>query len=575
MTFSLTPMAILKPRYLRQATLVVASCLMLTECGPAEPEISGAPPDMRRLTDEQYVNAITDIFGPHIKAESHADPLSRTEGLLAVGARTARITPSGFDRYYAQARTISQRVVSPENRASMFPCEPKDASAADDSCARQYYANVGRLLYRRPLTQAEIQTPMDAASEATKVSGDFYRGIAVGLASMLTTTKFLFIIDSTEPEPDEPGDVRLTSYAKASRLSFLLWNTTPDEALLTAADRGELHTKEGLKRQVNRMTASHRLDKGVRAFFEDFLRFDQYETLEKDSIIYPAFTIQVAEDAKEQVLRTIIDHLILRNQDYRSLFTTRQTFITGALARIYRVPTKRPADGAWVPFEFPEDDPRVGILTQIGFSALASHPGRSSPTLRGKAIREAVLCQQVPDPPGDVDFSLFEDPNSPNKTARERLTAHSTEPACAGCHKITDPIGLALENLDGIGQLRTTENGAVIDASGDLDGTPFTDAAGLGSAVSTNPATTSCVTNRLVSYALGRSIGFTDREFLNFLEQGFADDGYSFPGLLRRIALSDALFAVSPPQSSNGTGSATVEASAEGTQKDTVQEKQS
>ena len=571
MTFSPTRTARLKPRHLRHLTLVAACCLVLTGCGQSEPEISGAPPDMRRLTDEQYVNAISDIFGPHIKAESHADPLSRTEGLLAVGARSARITPTGFDRYYAQARTIAQRVVSPDNRASMFPCEPKDATAADTSCARQYFATVGRLLYRRPLTPAEIQTPTDAASEAAKVSGDFYRGIAVGLAGMLTTTKFLFIIDSVEPHPDESDDVRLTSYAKAARLSFLLWNTTLDDALLTAAENGELHTKDGLKRQVDRMMASHRLDTGVRAFFEDFLRFDQYETLEKDSIIYPAFTIQVAEDAKEQVLRTIVDHLILRNQDYRALFTTRQTFITGALARIYRVPTKRPADGAWVPFEFPEDDPRIGILTQIGFSALASHPGRSSPTLRGKAIREAVLCQQVPDPPGDVDFSLFEDPNSPNKTARERLTAHSTEPACAGCHKITDPIGLALEQLDGIGQLRTTENGAVIDASGDLDGTPFTDAAGLGRAVSTNPATTSCVTNRLVSYALGRGIGFEDRELLAYLEEGFADDGFSFPALLRRIALSDALFAVTPATN----GDAMIEAKADGGASEAIQEKQS
>ena len=146
-----------------------------------------------------------------------------------------------------------------------------------------------------------------------------------------------------------------------------------------------------------------------------------------------------------------------------------------------------------------------------------------------------------------MDFSLFEDPNSPNKTARERLTAHRTAPACAGCHKITDPIGLALENLDGIGQLRTMENGALIDASGDLDGSPFTDAAGLGRAVSTNPATTSCVTQRLASYALGRSAGPAEREFVKYLEQGFMDDEYSFPALLRRIALSDALFAISAP----------------------------
>ncbi|MBT4740411.1 MAG: DUF1592 domain-containing protein [Rhodospirillaceae bacterium] len=553
MKFTSNPMSELNASGLRQGVFVAASCLMLTACGPSEPDISGAPPDMRRLTDAQYVNAITDIFGPEIKAESQADPLLRTGGLLAVGARSARITPSGFERYYAQARTVAKRVVSSENRASMFSCKPKDITAADDSCARQYFTKVGRLLYRRPLTQTEIETPTNAASEATKVSGDFYRGIAVGLAGMLTTSKFLFITDTTEPDPERLSQERLTSFAKASRLSFLLWNTTPDEALLTAAENGELDSKEGLKRQVDRLMASHRLDTGVRAFFEDFLHFDQFDTLEKDNIIYPAFTIQVAEDAREQVLRTIVDHLILREQDYRALFTTRQTFITGGLARVYRVPTKRPAEGAWIPFEFPEDDPRAGILTQVGFAALASHPGRSSPTLRGKAVRESILCQQVPDPPGDVDFSLFEDPNSPNKTARERLTVHRTAPACAGCHKITDPIGLALENLDGVGQLRTTENGAPIDASGDLDGTPFTDAAGLGRAVSTNPATTSCVTQRLASYALGRSAGPAEREYVKYLEQGFADDGYSIPALLRRIAYSDALFTVSTPTVDNVT----------------------
>lgn len=534
---------------LGMAALAVTASLVLSSCGPAEPQTGGAPPDMRRLTNEQYKNVIADIFGQHITVASQADPLLRTDGLLAVGARTARITPSGFDKYYSQAKTIALQVVSPENRDSMFPCKPASATAADEACARTFFTQIGRLLYRRPLTPSEIQTPVMAAIEGAKTNGDFYRGIAAGLAGMLTTPKFLFIIDSTEPDPDRTGSLRLTSFAKASRLSFLLWNTTPDNALLTAAEKGELNSKSGITRQVDRMTASHRLDTGVRAFFEDFLRFDQFETLEKDSIIYPAFTIQVSEDAKEQVLRTVVDHLVARNQDYRELFTTRKTFITGALARIYRVPTKRPTEGAWVPFEYSQDDPRAGILTQVGFAALASHPGRSSPTLRGKAIREALLCQKVPDPPGDVDFSLFEDPNSPNKTARERLTAHRTAPACAGCHKITDPIGLGLETLDGIGQLRTTENGAPIDPSGDLDGTPFADAAGLGKALYSNPATTSCVAGRLASYALGRSPAQTDKEFLKYLDRRFVSDGYQFPKLLRRIALSDALFAVTAPNS--------------------------
>ena len=569
MTLSIFPtLSLISGRH-RLGALAVASSVVLASCGPSEPQTSGAPPDMRRLTNEQYVNTIIDVFGPHITVASQADPLLRTDGLLAVSTRSARITPSGFDKYYNQARAIAQQIVRPENRDSMFPCKPTDATAADEACARMFFSQVGRLLYRRPLTPAEVQTPVIAATEGAKTNGDFYRGIAVGLAGMLTTPKFLFIIDTTEPDPDRAGAQRLTPFAKASRLSFLLWNTTPDDVLLTAAEKGELNSEAGLKRQVDRMMASHRLDTGVRAFFEDFLHFDQFETLEKDSIIYPAFTVQVAEDAKEQVLRTVLDHLVMRGQDYRELFTTRKTFITGALARIYRVPTKRPTDSAWVPYEFPPDDPRAGILTQVGFAALASHPGRSSPTLRGKAIRESLLCQKVPDPPGDVDFTLFEDPNSPNKTARERLTAHRTAPACAGCHKITDPIGLGLENLDGVGQFRTTENGAPIDPAGDLDGVPFTNTAELGKALYSNPAATSCVSYRLASYALGRSPASTDKEFLTYLDQQFAEDGYQFPKLLRRIALSDALYAIAAPKPGDGT----VQSNADGTNRQAQENK--
>ncbi len=285
----------------------------------------------------------------------------------------------------------------------------------------------------------------------------------------------------------------------------------------------------------------------MRSFLDDFLRFDQFETLEKDSVIYPAFSVRVIDDAREQVLRTALDHLLERREDYRDLFTTRRTFITGGLARIYRVPTARPEGSAWTPYEFAADEAYAGLITLIGFAAPASHPGRSSPTLRGRAIRENLLCQKVPDPPGNVDFSLFESAGMQKKTARERLEAHRTAPACAGCHKITDPIGLALENFDGIGQFRTAENGSAIDASGDLDGAVFRDAAGLGTALRNHPATPSCLVQRLTSYALGRPTGRAEKELLAWLGESFAADDYRFPDLLRRIALSDALFAVTEP----------------------------
>ena len=144
----------------------------------------------------------------------------------------------------------------------------------------------------------------------------------------------------------------------------------------------------------------------------------------------------------------------------------------------------------WQPYEFPPNDPRAGILSQVSFVALHSPPGRSSPTLRGKALREIMLCQRVPAPPGNVEFKIVQDTNNPEyKTARARLDVHRTNPVCAGCHKLIDPMGLALENFDGDGAYRTSENGAKIDASGALDGVTFTDAVGLGKAMHDNPAT--------------------------------------------------------------------------------------
>jgi hypothetical protein len=541
-----------------RSLLPIASALALicglAACGPSAPKVEGGTPDMRRLTEEQYANIVADVFGSQIQIAGRFDPLLRTDGLVALGARSARITPAGFEQYYELAKSIAAQVTAPANRDDLIPCKPAKAGP-DDACARTFFAQVGRLLYRRPLAPKELDTPVKAAHDFATTTGDFYEGLANGLAGMLTTPQFLFVADTTEPDPEHAGQVRLTAYAKASRLSFLLWNTNPDDQLLAAADAGDLGTARGLERQVDRMLASPKVDQAVRAFFKDFLDFARFETLEKDPVIYPAYGLRVTEDAKEQLLRTVTDHLVTRAEDYRDLYTTRRTFITPALARIYHVPAGHP-DGGWSPYEFPKDDPRAGIITQIGFVAANSHPGRSSPTLRGRAIRELLLCQKVPDPPGNVDFSVFTDPNSPNKTARDRLTAHRTSDSCAGCHKITDPIGLGLENFDGAGEFRTAENGVAIDASGELDGVPYKDGVSLGKAIHDSPATTSCLVNRMAAYAVGRATRPADGPYLAYLEQGFARSGYKLPELLRRIALSDYLYAVIPPKASQSAGDA-------------------
>jgi hypothetical protein len=340
---------------------------------------------------------------------------------------------------------------------------------------------------------------------------------------------------------------RLDGFAKATRLSYLLWNTAPDEVLLAAAEADELNTTAGLEQQFERMMASPRAKEGLREFFSDMLHFERFETLEKDPIIYPAFAMQLADDAKEQTLRTITQLLLDDAADYRELFTSRKTFMSGPLGLIYQVPVSEPS--GWVAYEFSEDMPWAGIHTQLSFQALFSHPGKSSPTLRGKAVREQLLCQKVPEPPGNVDFSDFnDDAHAVNKTARQRLAVHNVEPACAGCHKIMDPIGLAMEQFDGAGQFRTVENDAVIDTSGVLDGVPFTDAISLGQALHDNPAATSCVASRLYAYATGRSTESSERKWMAFLQEKFAESGYDISRLIRQIVISDAFYRVKPPQ---------------------------
>ncbi|MHB1207967.1 MAG: DUF1588 domain-containing protein, partial [Rhodospirillaceae bacterium] len=196
-------------------------------------------------------------------------------------------------------------------------------------------------------------------------------------------------------------------------------------------------------------------------------------------------------------------------------------------------------------FEYPAGDVRAGLLSQISFTAANAHPGRNSATLRGKAVRELFWCQPVPPPPANVNFSVVQETNNPlYKTARERLKAHANEAMCSGCHKLTDPIGLALENFDGVGQFRETENGAPLDLNTTIDGKPTEGLAGLNQVVHDNPATTSCLVQNLYKYAVGRGISSADKEAVDQLKTVFGAEGYRVPDLLRQIALSDAFVAV-------------------------------
>jgi hypothetical protein len=510
---------------------------------PTEPKVAGAPATMRRLTEAQYRRAVTDTFGNDIRIAGRFEPEARRDGLLAVGSSQIGLSATGFEQYYNLARDIAAQVVAEPHRASL-PCKPKADNTPDDACTATVLRRYGLSLFRRPPTDARLSELVTVANKTTEEHRDFYAGLRMALVGLLAAPDFLFRVDLVTMA--HPGQPTLDDYSKAARLSYFLWDAEPDAELLAAAAQGDLDSRSGLARQVDRLIASPRLDDGARAFFTDFLGFDEFAHLEKDGAVYPAFNPLVAKDAEEQTLKTVTDLLLARDGDYRDLFTNRDTFMTRRLGLVYGVPVE--SKTGWDRFHFPNDDPRGGLLTQASFTALHSHPGRSSPTLRGKAIRELLLCQPVPAPPNNVNFAVVQDTSNPNfKTARDRLTAHRTEPTCAGCHRIVDPAGLALENFDGAGQFRPTENGAAIDASGDLDGQHFTDADGLGRALHDDPAASACLVTSVYRYAVGRSVVPGERDWMKWLTKNFTDDGYRLPDLMHRIALSRAFYAVSEP----------------------------
>ena len=273
------------------------------------------------------------------------------------------------------------------------------------------------------------------------------------------------------------------------------------------------------------------------------LQLDTFDTVSKDSLLYPKWGLAMAASAREETLRTVIGLALHDNGDIRGLMTTRQSYIDRRLAVLYRVPF--PFTGDWAKYEFAPDSGRSGILTQISMLSMFSHPGRSSPTKRGVALMEIFLCSPTPLPPNDVDFSVVNDVNSPMKTLRERLMAHAGSKVCASCHNHSDPIGLSLEGFDTIGGYRTTENGEPIDASATIQGRTFSGGQGLGQYMRDNPRYPACVARRLYSYSRGVK-GSTVEDFPDAY-RAFQDSGFRLRALLKSMTLSDSFYAAAPP----------------------------
>ncbi|HEY1876883.1 MAG TPA: DUF1592 domain-containing protein, partial [Rhizomicrobium sp.] len=498
---------------------------------------------LRRLTEQEYRNSIADIFGKDIAVQGVFEPGKRIGGLIEASSAILSITPVGFDSYSKMADSIAVQVTGEKNRARLVPCKPNSATQPDDACATQFFSKYGLMLLRRPLTGDELKSRVKLAESMTRATGDFYTGLRYGLATLLQSSEFLFRKEVAVPAGAK--DYTLDAYSRAARLSYLMWDTTPDADLLKAAESNDLNTQVGLAKQVDRLMASPRLDTGMRAFFSDMLELDTFDNVSKDTLLYPKWSVAMATSAREETLRTVIDLSLHDNGDMRDLMTTGKTYINRNLAAIYGVPFS--FDAEWVPHDFAPEDGRAGILTGVSMLSMFSHPGRSSPTERGVALMDIFLCEPTPTPPNNVDFSIVNNTNGPLKTVRERLLAHATNSVCASCHTHSDPIGLSLEDFDTIGGYRTKENGQTIDVSATIQGKSFVGAQGLGSFMRGNPKYPACIARKLYSYAKGVDSGDVEPNAFKASNKAFSDSGYRMRSLLKAMATSQEFFSAPAP----------------------------
>ncbi len=507
--------------------------------GPAIPTLSAA----QRLTRSQYAASIRDIFGSEVVVPSALEPDLPLDGFEALGASKSTVSARGIEQYEAAAYAIGKQLTTdPKLLARVLTCKPE--GPADAACARAFVSTYGPRVYRRPLSEPEIAAVSSKITASGAALGSFEKGLAFGIAALLQSPNFLYRGAVGEADPERPGQRRYTAYELAARLSYFLWNTTPDDALLEAAKAGKLGSFDGVSTEVDRMLASPKARAGLRNFVAEWLRLGDLDLLQKDSKIFTTFSTELGAMAREETLRVFEDLVFDRDADVRDVMTNRRTFVTPKLASMYEVPA--PSATGFAPVELPAAGRRRGLLGHISILALYAHPTSTSATLRGKFVREKLLCVTIPPPPANLNTALPE-PTEAAKTLRDRVQIHFTAPSCAACHLQTDPIGLGLEQFDGIGRSRTKENGVVIDPSGALDGAAFAGPEALGQVIRDQRGFAPCIVRKAFQYATGVPTDGSEVDTLDALLGRFIATGYRMKPLLAAIASSPAFRSFGAP----------------------------
>ncbi|MBI3048219.1 MAG: DUF1592 domain-containing protein [Acidobacteria bacterium] len=420
------------------------------------------------------------------------------------------------------------------SRAKIFVCRPS-ATADEEPCARQILETLARRAYRRPVTGEDVQTLL-AFYRTGRREGGFEAGIGLALDRMLAGPEFLFRLERL-PAGLSPGtSYRISDIELASRLSFFLWSSIPDDELLTLAERGRLKDAAVLERQIRRMLADGRASALVTNFAAQWLHLRNLASAAPDLERFPYFDESLRQAFRRET-ELFFESILREDRSVLDLLGADYTFVNERLARHYGIPgiygshfrRVRLADGS-----------RGGLLSHGSILTVTSYSNRTSPVVRGKWILDNILGTPPPAPPPNVPELRARDQQGKVLSMRAQMEQHRTNPVCAGCHKVMDPLGFALENFDGIGRWRTTDAGEPIDPSGTMpDGTVFRGPAGLRQVLleKRREQFVSTVTDRLLTYALGRGLEYYDAPVLRGIVREAAPD-YKLSSLVLAVAKS-------------------------------------
>jgi hypothetical protein len=480
------------------------------ECPPP-----GAETRIRRLNRFEYDATVRDLLGDHTRPAQAFPPEEEANG-FDNDAALLTVSDLGAEKYLLAAETLASAAVA--DLPSLLPCDPAPDEAA---CARAFIERFGRRAYRRPLDGEEIAILEDVYAQA-RAEWDFAAGIKLVIETMLQSPQFLYRVEIGEPRA--PGEIwqRLTPWETASRLSYLLWGSMPDDGLFRAAEDGKLATRAEVETQARRLLADPRALEQIAHFHERWLGLYLLGDLDKDPATFPEYSPGLRPSMLEEMRRFVAAVFTEGGGTLTTLFTGSFTFVDAALAAYYGVPA--PAGDDFARVELPAAH-AAGILTLGGLMAMNAGPNQTSPVLRGKFVQEQLLCNPLPPPPDDIDIKPPE--LDATLTTRERFAQHRADPTCSGCHDFMDPIGFAFEHFDGAGRWRDLENGLVIDDSGELVGSDndaaFTGPVELGALLAGSAQVRGCLTRQWFRYAYGRVAGEGDACTLASLETRLAD----------------------------------------------------